>query len=127
MSGFDRDMVLVRTSDGRNVSIQEPFSYTTEEGEVITVGVGDQSDGASTPRMIWSIVPPFGKCWKAYVLHDYLYRYTQKPKDECDRILHEAMITLGASNDFADCIWKAVQDGGNSAFKEDRKNQEVKK
>ena len=123
MIGFDRVMVLIRTADCHNVVISEPFSYTTAKGEVITIGIGDQSDGASTPRLIWSIVPPFGPYWKAYVLHDHLYRYTQKTKDECDALLHEAMMSLGASKEFADTVWKGVQDGGQSSFDEDRKNQ----
>ena len=116
-------MVNVDTADGRNVVVRVAFSYTRANGEVIMVVPGDQSDGASTPRFIWSIVPPFGKCWKAYVLHDALYRYSQRPKDECDAILYEAMISLGASVDFATAIWKAVQDGGQAAFDADRKNQ----
>ena len=120
---FSTSNLYVRTSDGRNFVLLEPFSYTSNSGEVITVPAGTTSDGASTPREIWSFIPPFGTYWMAAFLHDYLYRYTQRSKDECDELLKEAMQCLSVDWVEINAIYNGVKWGGANSFDEDRKNQ----
>ena len=38
----------------------------------VFVPSGFVSDGASTPRLLWSIFPPVGRYFAAAVVHDYL-------------------------------------------------------
>jgi hypothetical protein len=131
--GFDRLSIKVETGDGRNVCVLEPFYFTRKNGEVVAVGVGAESDGASTPRESWVVTPPFGWYWLATVLHDYLYRYTQRAKEECDAILLEALEWLAwltenpllreARMIEGRAMYDAVVLGGASSFEEDRKNQ----
>ena len=46
-----------------------PFSYISSRG-VVTVPAGFDTDGASVPRVFWSVLDPFGPYFKAAVIHD---------------------------------------------------------
>lgn len=118
---FLKDTVAVQTSDGHNIVLLEPLAYRTNAGEVIIAPAGTTSDGASTPMTIWNLIPPFGKYWKAAILHDYLYRDTQRAKAECDGLLLEAMESLGVDKVLRDTIYEGVHLGGDWSFDEDRK------
>jgi hypothetical protein len=115
--------LVVKSGDGRNFTLLEAFTFTRPNGEVITVHVGAQSDGASTPAIMWPTLPPFGAYWLAAFLHDFLYRYTQEPKDKCDTILKEAMEALNVGWLDLDAIYDGVAIGGESAFNVDRAAQ----
>lgn len=118
---FAKTTVRGETSDGRNITTLEPIVYTARSGEVITIPAGTTSDGASTPRQIWNLIPPFGTYWLATVLHDYLYRIDKRPKAECDDLLLEAMESLGVDWILRNAIYEGVHLGGFHAFAEDRK------
>lgn len=120
MSGFSTDTLKVATGDGRSFVLLESFTYTAKSGEVITVPAGTASDGASTPRILWRLIPPFGPYWKPAFLHDYLYRNTARLKAECDLLLLEAMISCGVGQIEAEVIYQGVRDGGQPSFDEDR-------
>ena len=122
---FKTLVITSESSDGRNFKLILPCIYETNSGETITIPAGSTSDGASTPREIWNLIPPFGKYWMAAVLHDYLYRFTQRPKSECDLLLLEAMQSLGVGEFEAKIIYDGVRDGGQSSFDQDRKAQQI--
>lgn len=113
----------VRTADGRNVTLIEPLVYVTNLGETITIPAGTQSDGASVPSQFWQLVPPFGRYWLPSILHDYLYRYTQRSKSECDAIFLAAMRDEGVPQRVRDVLYEAVHVGGWWAFNKDRAKQ----
>ncbi len=119
--GFEKLTLKIETGDGRNVTLLEILRYRTKAGELIEVPVGTTSDGASTPKWMWNLIPPFGKYWLAAVLHDYLYRITQKPKDYCDDIILEAMESLGVDLFLREAIYEGVHLGGDVAFNDDRR------
>ncbi len=58
--------------DGWVFELKAPVEYRD-----ITVPVGFRSDGASVPRVFWSVIfpPTDRKAIKAAVVHDYLYTY----------------------------------------------------
>jgi len=120
MPSFSTTSLKVQTSDGHNFVLLEPFTYTSSAGFVITVPAGATSDGASTPREIWTFVPPFGTYWMAAFLHDWLYRDTHLPKDQCDDLLDDAMECLGVDSEERRTIYWGVKLGGQSSFDEDR-------
>ncbi len=120
---FTSDFVNVRTRDGHNVILLDPLVYVTKAGEEITVPRGAQSDGASTPAVLWSSIPPFGEHWKPALLHDFLYRNTKRPKDECDRIFLDAMCECGVPGTECLAIYEGVRLCGLPAFDEDRKEK----
>lgn len=121
--GFNVQAFRVESNDGRNFTLVEPVIFTRPCGEEITIPVGAQSDGASTPAIMWPTLPPFGTYWKAAYLHDYLYRYTQRTKEGCDTILKEAMRSLGVGEIDIIVIYEGVTIGGEESFKADRAAQ----
>lgn len=69
------------------------------DGQPVLIPAGFLTDGASVPRGLWNIIPPFGRYNKAALLHDFLYktgrmnraRVTRKQADE---IFLAAMVAL---------------------------------
>lgn len=57
----------------------------------IVVPRGFVTDLASTPRVVWSMYPPFGKYLTAAILHDYLYWRQTCRRDEADKIIYQTM------------------------------------
>lgn len=74
-------------------------------------------DGASVPRILWSVIPPWGSYGAATTVHDKLCEYLSvtkegKPhkitREQADEILAEAMKVLGVSSKDRFLINKAV-------------------
>lgn len=118
--GFSTTTFEVSTSDGRNFTLLQPVTYLCQDGTIIEIPAGATSDGASTPEALWPTVPPFGPYWPAAFLHDYLYRSTVFPKERCDDLLMEAMVSLGVPDLEAEAIYRGVDLFGHSAFIADR-------
>lgn len=112
--------ILVRTLDGRNFTIEEAFSFEAFDGRTWVIPPSAQTDGASTPSFIWSVIPPFGKYWAAAVVHDYLYRCTTEPKDYCDLVFLNDMTARGVPPSEKYEIYEAVKLAGAAAFEKDR-------
>lgn len=125
---FLEKTILSESSDGRNDVLARALNYTSRVGELIIVPVGASTDGASIPRFLWSILPPVGAdYWMPAVLHDWLYRRTQRAKGACDKLLLEAMLDHGVNKFKAEVIYCGVKYGGFLAFRDCRKaQQEVK-
>ena len=127
-----RNDLLVRTSDGRNVVLQETLEFVTVAGIRYRVPAGATSDGLSTPREVWFSIPPFGPAWLAGVLHDAAYRDVLEAlregawvkagldKGRTDALLLEAMQALGVGTLEMQTIYRAVCIAGGRAFGEDR-------
>lgn len=69
----------------------------------ITVPAGYLTDGASVPRIFWSIIPPWGAYGQAAVVHDILCEYLSIvvsgkivpiTRQRADEIFSEAMAVL---------------------------------
>ena len=123
---FLQDSLLVHTKDGHNFTLADPLRYQTKAGTIITAPVGTQTDGASTPNIMWALLPPFGKYWLAAVLHDYLYRCTYLPQDYCVGILLEAMQSLGVDEMVCREIYDGVRLGGWKSIEKDRAELDAK-
>ncbi|MBP4002535.1 DUF1353 domain-containing protein [Pseudomonas koreensis] len=72
-------------------------------GEWVYVPAGYLTDGASVPRLFWSLLPPWGAYGQAAVVHDIVCEYLSitvngMPRSitrkACDDILFEAMVVL---------------------------------
>ena len=59
----------------------------------VEVPAGFVFDGASAPRLFWSIIPPFKKTKKASCLHDWLCRKARNKKERlyADRVFKQAL------------------------------------
>jgi hypothetical protein len=112
--GEDLDTGLV------DYELQEDLHYEVFPGHIITVPKGFVTNFASTPRWLWSILPPSGKWNRAAVLHDYLYSIAV-PTAHCSRwmadaIFRDAMYRLGVSLWRRWVMWAGVRVFGNRGY-----------
>ena len=84
--------------DGCDWRLYEGFDYYTEvKGApigLIHIPKDFVTDFASIPRGLWNLLPPTGPYGKAAVVHDYLYRMSDWPRNVCDDVLLEGMELL---------------------------------
>jgi hypothetical protein len=95
---------------GRMFELLETFVfYTRHKPPVGTFEVTPRDDGfydiivksglitdfASTPRLLWSLLPPIGRFSKAAVVHDYLYINQVGDRAWADKVFLEAMQVSG--------------------------------
>lgn len=102
----------VEVIDNYKFRIIEEFSYhvgSYNSEEKITVPIGYETDFASIPKFLWSILPPHGKYAKAAVIHDYLYTNAIVNKRYADDVFNEAMIVLGVNDNLRIIMYNAVK------------------
>lgn len=84
----------------------------------VTVPAGYLTDGASVPRALWSLIPPWGAYGQAAVVHDLLCEYlaivdhgelVPITRERCDEIFNEAMAVLGVPGDTRNAIYNGVR------------------
>lgn len=112
---FKDELVVVKIRGGKNWKVCNGFTYVTNKGEIIVVPDGFITDFASVPRGLWNLFPPTGEYGHAAVIHDFLYRNTSKPREECDKIFLEAMEELGVNWLTRHIVYRAVRTFGDFA------------
>lgn len=84
----------------RKLLVQQ-LVYRDRRGRIWIVPAFFESDGASVPRILWPIYPPFGEAYEpATWLHDYLYAHAElldvdgRPirRGEADALMYEASV-----------------------------------
>jgi hypothetical protein len=98
MSRFTDILLVSPLADGKTWVIQRPFGYdvgTEGSSDTIDVPVGFRTDFATVPRLLWIVLPKWGRYGNAAVIHDYLYWTQARPRREADLIFFEAMGVLG--------------------------------
>jgi hypothetical protein len=116
MGKFDKEEVANKTGDGHHYRLTEPLTYSPDDGEAITVSAGFWTDAASVPRIFWRVYPPFGKYFKAAVLHDFLYFRGLFIRSKCDDLFREAILACGCSRFTAWTLYTGVRIGGWKAY-----------
>lgn len=122
MSSFTQPIRSETTDNPLKRRLIEPFSFylgTDENNKLceITVPAGFESDGASIPRIFWSVASPWtGRYVKAAWLHDYLYKTGLVSKLVADVIFLEAMLICDTSYVKAHGMYLAVKFGGHAAW-----------
>lgn len=98
----------------------QPFRFylgDADTGRWVHVPAGYLTDGASVPRVLWGLIPPWGSYGQAAVVHDILCEYLSVTVDgapvpitraRCDEILLEAMVVLGVPRWKRELIYRAV-------------------
>ncbi len=77
MSQFTTRLEVTPLSDGRKWKVIRTFRYDVGHlgsGTTITIPAGFVTDFASSPRLFWPVVSPWGKWGEAAIVHDWLYR-----------------------------------------------------
>lgn len=98
--------------------VLRPFRfYVGSQRAWVSVPAGYLTDGASVPRALWSLIPPWGAYGQAAVVHDLVCEYLSITVDgapkavtraECDSILLEAMTVLDVPDLQRTAIYDAV-------------------
>lgn len=92
------DELIVRSFD-KKWELVKPFSFYYKKPnktiQTIVIPKGFITDFASTPRILYPIIPPIGIYNKACIIHDYLYQEKIFPRKTCDLYFLQAMKVLG--------------------------------
>lgn len=115
IKGEPRDMMLL--SDLRYVDT-DGFIWTAEEGAII--------NGASIPRVLWSVMgsPFVGFYREPSAMHDAYYKSRIMDKYDVDKMFYEAMQENGVSHIKADLMYQAVKMTGADWEEYDNRNEE---
>jgi len=115
------DNLCTMKVDSRLWVLTSPLTFRESGGGLYQIPTGFFTDGASTPRILWSICPPMdGDSAEPAVLHDWLYSkscplvFTRK---EADDIFLEAMRCAGVLWARRTAIYSGVRIGGSSSFR----------
>jgi hypothetical protein len=97
-------------NDGRHMTLLSELRYTDPEGVLWIAPAGSVVDGASIPRVLWSLMGgPFdGKYRNASVLHDVAYDEKTRPWKLCDRMFYNAMRCSGVGATEAKTMYYAL-------------------
>jgi hypothetical protein len=119
MSSFTQALIVRKVSGTAcDWLVETAFEYRVgalQSPVAIVVPAGFRTDGASVPRLLWWLWPPFGGRYdQAATLHDYLYRtkYQDLARVVADAIFLEAMAVLGVPPRTRWCIYLGVRVGG---------------
>lgn len=125
MSLFTDPGLKVNFVDGDGTAILlEPIRYeigAKGSADWLTVPVGFKTDGASVPRPLWAIMPPWGsKVSKAAIVHDFLIdelRAGRAPasvpnRAAADREFALALRALGVASARVSILYAAVRGYG---------------
>jgi uncharacterized protein DUF1353 len=90
-----------------------PFAYEIDSqgfGGVYRIQVhkGFVTDGASIPRILWPVLSPFGRHFKAAAIHDVLWRDPEVPFRNANAVFYEAMRDCNVNWLRANLLWLGV-------------------
>jgi hypothetical protein len=110
------ELVLKPLDDARLMQVQQPFGYQDEAGQSWAVPAKALCDGASIPRVFWSIIggPWDGRYRNASVVHDWFCAVRIMPWQATHRMFYEAMLTSGTDATLAKTMFLAVRYCGPS-------------
>ena len=120
MSSFTERPILTPLSCGKRWVVRKEFVYevgSLGSGNKIVISPGFVTDLASTPKPLWSILPPFGRYLPSAILHDYLYMTKELPRKDADKIFYNGMVILGVPKWKAKIMYYAVRIGGSKSYK----------
>lgn len=94
----------------REMKLLEPFAFKGPDCKVWPVPKGAIVDGASIPKIFWSVIGgPFeGRYRDASVVHDYYCKVQSEPSDEVHEMFYNAMLANGVDSIKAGLMFYAV-------------------
>ena len=101
-------------SDSRDMRLLEEFAFVDPTGKVWAVPKGAVINGASIPRLFWSLIgPPFvGAYRRASVIHDYYCEARSEPWLAVHRMFYEASLAGGVPEVTAKIMYAAIYGAG---------------
>lgn len=83
----------------------------------ITIAPGFYSDGASIPRMFWSMTDPAGELFEAALVHDYMYANALGTKEQADKTFRQIALDFGVAKWKAALAYQFVKMFGKGKYK----------
>ena len=101
-------------SDGRTCRLLHDYEFRTKDGTIWLLPKDALVDGASIPRMLWSISgsPFVGKYRVASAFHDHHCVIRTHPYHAVHNMFWECMLVCGVDRNKADRMWWAVMTFG---------------
>lgn len=114
---------LTRWKDHRIMILEEPFSFTDDDGKEWIVPKYAELNGATIPRPFWTMVgaPFVGAYRMSSIVHDYYVGEGINPdvspaaRKRADKMFYQACRTEGCSPRFAAFLYAGVRTGSWSA------------
>ncbi len=128
MTQFTDALIVTPLADGKTWVLRAPFGYDIGKkgsGNTIVVADGFETDFASIPRVLWIVLPKWGKYGNAAVVHDWLYWEQDRTRKISDQIMLEAMGVLKVSGLQKYPIYWAVRLFGGIAWKRNKWDKEA--
>lgn len=102
------------SADGTQITLLRPMAFIDSKGRRWHVPTGTVSDGASIPRVFWTIIggPLNGKYRNAAIIHDRYCDTKTRPWRETHMVFYEAMLAAGAGEQLSWLMYKAVENFG---------------
>ena len=96
--------------DGRTLRLMENFAYIDPEKQVWVASKGSVVDGASIPRVFWSITggPLVGHFRNASIVHDEACRRRTEPSDDVHLMFYNACRCAGVPKNKSKLLFAAV-------------------
>jgi len=109
-------------SSGRKVRLTEDYKVRTTvwPHSQVLVPLGFETDFASVPRVLWSVLPPWGRYSPAAVVHDWLYFNRQNifAKRKCaDKVFYWLMKKFRVPWWKRRVMYLGVRIGGGAAWR----------
>ena len=116
MASFLKPLLVKVLDDGKYYELIEELSYYRESNkdDIIIIPKGFIFDGATVPRIFWTIIPPLGRYTRAACLHDYLIDVKWRKekvitRKEADIIFLESMKAIKVNKLLAYTMYSAVR------------------
>jgi hypothetical protein len=116
---FSRSFATEDLPGGEDVwKVSHGFYFRDTEGKKHYVKSGTITDGASIPKILWSVIghPRETDIGQAAAVHDVLYRKGGISRKRCDEILIEGMECLKASWTKRTLVYYGLRVGGWKAW-----------
>ena len=124
---FTGPLTITQTDKWRVWRLEEPLTYEVKclgSRRKITAPRGYLVDGASIPRLLWWLLPTWGRYSRATVPHDYLYDMLKagtphkegQTRKQADAVFLEAMGVCRVSWLVRHGMWAAVRLFGGSSL-----------
>lgn len=107
---FIGTIVAQWADNGRDMTLIQPFEFVDPNGQHWPVPAGATVNGASIPRIFWSLIGgPFEGLYRnASVVHDYYCDVQLRSYREVHRVFYEAMLASGVDSSTAWLMYEAV-------------------
>jgi hypothetical protein len=107
---FYGDSVLRPLPDGVRMETINAIGFWDKTGRQWEVRPGYQTDGASIPRALWSIIgsPYTGKYLPAAIIHDFYCELKSRDWEDVHRVFLEGMLANGVDSTQAKIMYYAV-------------------